>query len=104
MFFQRTLNPKYELFFEANVSFKDMDVFPTKMVMLIGKTLISFWQTWFCEVSFIENILAEHVGEHIGNNRIRKTPTPPTLPKRKKTIRCILAHFIGCQEFACLCL
>jgi hypothetical protein len=45
-------------------------------------------------VSFIENILAEYVGEHIGNNRIRKTPTPPTLPKRKKTIRCILAHFI----------
>jgi hypothetical protein len=40
-------------------------------------------------VSFIENILAEHVGEHIGNNRISKTPTPPTLPKRKKTIRCI---------------
>jgi hypothetical protein len=35
-------------------------------------------------VSFIENILAEHVGEHIGNNRISKTPTPPTLPKRKR--------------------
>jgi hypothetical protein len=49
-------------------------------------------------VSFIENILAEHVGEHIGNNRIRKTPTPPTLPKRKKTIRCILAHFIGAKN------
>ncbi len=42
MFFQRTLNPKYvELFFEANVSFKDMDV-PTKMVMLIGKMLMFF--------------------------------------------------------------
>jgi len=32
-----------ELFFGANMSSKDMDVFPTKMVMLIGKCSSSFF-------------------------------------------------------------
>jgi len=86
-----------ELFFETNVSFQDMDVFPTKMVMLIGKMLMFFLANMVlfprkmlgkCSCCLTECSFIKH---------------HPHFPKEKKPSGA-LAHLIGCQEFACLCL